>query len=102
MNLLKKSILIFVTLFVWSASSHEENSSSSQKLIEIIDYQYKSLEQLEPTLLRKNLARVLIVKKSIDVINESITENRESGRSAITFQTMRLIQNLIIQYRDCK
>ncbi len=45
------------------------------------------------------MARVLVVKNSAQAVVNDMEKNLREGRKEVTFQTLRLVQNLIVQYR---
>src|SRR4051812_48082292 len=57
------------------------------------------VETLSPTVDRVDLARLTVLKTSIEAVIRDVQGNRSAKRKDITFQTLRFMQNLIIQYR---
>lgn len=61
--------------------------------------QVEILQQIRPSVERLDQARLLVIRNSLLTISQDMKDNVKAGRQEITFQTLRLIQNLIIQYR---
>lgn len=57
------------------------------------------IEAISPYVERIDLARLLVVKNSVAAVKTDMEANIANGKNEITFQTLRLIQNLIVQYR---
>lgn len=88
LTLSAKSITHFATRT--HASNNENEGFTGQ--IYLID-------QMVPLVEKGDLGRLHYVKKSIQAILENIEKNLKEGRIEITVQTLKLIQNLVIQYR---
>jgi hypothetical protein len=57
------------------------------------------MDKISPYVERIDLARLIVVKKSAEAVSADIVKNLAEGRNEVTFQTLRLVQNLIVQYR---
>lgn len=90
--------LIFIALTLLAIPLHAEESTSAQA-VALLNQQLGLLSTIEPTVERIDQARLLVVRKAIEAVIADIRDNKTAGRSEITFQTMRLLQYLIIQYR---
>lgn len=67
--------------------------------VSMLDEQVKIIDRIRPTVYRIDQARLLVIRKAIEDVATDIKQNKINGRSEITFQTMRLLQYLIVQYR---
>ena len=61
--------------------------------------QLQLLQQMQPYVERVNLARLFVVQTSLKNVIGNMEANVTFGKSEITMETIRLMQNLIIQYR---
>jgi hypothetical protein len=95
MSLAKIFMVFIFIIFSNEIFAATENSIpfSNQNLI---------LENLKENVERIDLARIVIIQKSVQAIIDNMADNLKTGRQEVTMQTMRLIQNLIIQYRFSK
>lgn len=92
-------------LLSWTMAFVPKTFAQDKKTDVILDplnEQIKLIEVLEPTVERVDLARLLVIKKMLQIITEDVKTNRNGKRKEVTFQTLRLIQGLIIQYRFSK
>lgn len=96
-NFLNTTFFLILTIFVSysSYSSGEILTDASTPLYE----QLQLLEYISPFVERVDYSRLLLIQGSVKVIIQDMEENIVKKRSEITFQTLRLIQNLIVQYR---
>lgn len=61
--------------------------------------QIQLIDNISPFVERVDLGRLMVVRKSVETVKDDMETNVKNGRREVTFQTLRLIQNLIIQYR---
>jgi hypothetical protein len=61
--------------------------------------QVKLMSDISPYVERVDMARLLVVKNTSQSVIDDMVKNVATGKKEVTFQTLRLIQNLIIQYR---
>lgn len=61
--------------------------------------QVSIIETISPFVERVDMSRLLVIKNTVNSVTDNILENEAAGRPQVTFQTMSLIQNMIIQYR---
>jgi hypothetical protein len=85
------AILITTILSTTAEANSEVNNNLNQQI--------RILETISPFVERIDQARLLVIKNSVHIVITDMKANVEAGRPETTFQTMRLIQNLIIQYR---
>ena len=57
------------------------------------------IDFMSPYVERADMARLLVVRNTVNGVIQDMEGNMRQGRKEITFQTLRLLQNLIIQYR---
>jgi len=94
MKLLK---MLFCCLFALPAFA--QTAGTPTGVSQAFDAQLVLLEKISPYVERMDLSRIMVIKKTITTVKEDITKNVTEGRNEVTFQTLRLIQNLIVQYR---
>lgn len=99
MNSLKSSL---ATLFLFGALFPQK--SHAQAIDPTVNFksQIENLTRIMPVVERPDLARVVAVRSTVNGVLEDINTNVQAGRQPVTFQTLRLIQGLIIQYRYSK
>jgi hypothetical protein len=61
--------------------------------------QQNLLKQIQPYVERIDLARLFVIQTSVKAVIDNMEANVDAKKSEVTMETMRLIQNLIIQYR---
>lgn len=61
--------------------------------------QMQIIFHLQPYAARIDLARLLIISNSLNAVVQDMRNNVAHNKSEVTFGTLRLLQNLIIQYR---
>lgn len=93
--MLTKLAALFLFVPVIAAAQPEP----SELTLNVLDEQIKILEQFRPTIGRLYTARLMVIRRAIDDVITDIKENKKNNRALITFQTMRLLQYLIVQYR---
>lgn len=86
-------VLIAMTFKTQAQVSMEQQAKS------ILENQLVLLDKIEPTVERLDLARIIVIRISINTVLNNITSNTAQNLSPITFETMRLVQNLIIKYK---
>lgn len=91
-KILKLSIFVLSLGLFFATAAKAQFDRNLSRQIEILDL-------IRPTIERIDMARLLVVRNSLTSIQADIKGNIEAGRQPTTFQTLRLIQNLIIQYR---
>ena len=96
--MLAKMMSLFSLLFLFTSLTVQANSEVTENL----NRQITILDTISPFVERVDQSRLLVIKNSVNVVLTDIKGNTEAGRPETTFQTMRLIQNLIIQYRFSK
>lgn len=79
-------------------NSHADDSNDSQ-IMQSFSRQFEILTLISPTVERIDQARLFVVRNSVAVVLEDMQNNLAAKKPLATFQTLRLIQNLIIQYR---
>src|SRR5690606_37511856 len=89
--------LIFVLLATtWNLSiSHAQTRGG-------IDRQIAILDLIRPVVERLDQARLLVIRNSLVAVSQDRAANLQASRSEFTFQTFRLIHNVIVQYRFSK
>lgn len=96
--MLKKSLICFFALFV-SFSAFADGPSDNKIVIQLFLRQVKLLNFLKEDAERIDQARIYVLANSLNAIIDNINSNIASDRPSTNFQTLRLIQNLVIQYR---
>jgi len=74
------------------ADSHTPSTEPLYQQVGLLDF-------MSPYVERVDMARLLVVRSTVNGVIQDMEANLREGRKEITFQTLRLIQNLIIQYR---
>jgi hypothetical protein len=64
--------------------------------------QVELLKEIQPFVERVDLSRLFVVQTSVTSIIGNMESNVASGKKEVTLETMRLLQNLIVQYRFSK
>jgi hypothetical protein len=95
-----KQLLKIVCLgfFIANFSTVKANEDILE-ILALLEGQVSLIEEIAPTVERVDLARLLIVEKAVNELISDIKSNRESGKRDITRKSMRLLDNLIIQYK---
>lgn len=88
-----KLLLLFAVNFPLCSFAETPNINNN------IERQVKIIDFIKPFVERVDQARLMVIRKSLNSILEDISTNASAGRNSVTFQTIRLIQNLIIQYK---
>lgn len=83
----------FLSLFFFATAAFA--SPATEPLAE----QVRLMNEISPYVERVDMARLLVVRNSVGNVILDMENNVKSGKKEITFQTLRLIQNVIIQYR---
>lgn len=60
------------------------------------------LQNIEPYVERVDLSRIYLIQTSVKTVIQNMEDNVAAKKQEVTMQTMKLIQNLIIQYRFSK
>ena len=92
---LKISSLLLATFLLLSMAA----KAGDEEVVTNLKDQLNILNTLSPFVERVDQARLLVIKNSVNAVLEDIQSNLAQSRPTTTFQTIRLIQNLIIQYR---
>ncbi|MGZ6478686.1 MAG: hypothetical protein ACXWQE_05250 [Bdellovibrionales bacterium] len=61
--------------------------------------QVELIQAMQPYVERVDLARLLLIKTSVTNVIQNIESNAAAGKNPVTMETMRLLQNVIVQYR---
>jgi hypothetical protein len=61
--------------------------------------QLELIQDMQPYVERINLARLFVIQTSIKNVVGNMEANVSAGKNEVTMETLRLMQNLIIQYR---
>lgn len=61
--------------------------------------QLQEIDLIAPYVERIDYSRLMVVRKSVENVKNDMEANVAAKRNEVTFQTLRLIQNLIVQYR---
>lgn len=64
--------------------------------------QLSLLTSMEPYVERIDISRIYLIESSIKIVIQNMEDNVAAKKQEVTMQTMKLIQNLIIQYRFSK
>lgn len=92
---LKLSTLLLAAFLIFPTSVQ----ATDEGVVINLEQQINILNTLSPFVERIDQARLLVIKNSVKVVLEDIQNNLSQSRPTTTFQTIRLLQNLIIQYR---
>jgi hypothetical protein len=92
-----RSLLVTLTLLVLTTLPNPAQAASSTAAP--FEEQVRLIDSVSQYVERIDMARLLIVKSAVKAVIENLAANAQGGKKEITFQTLRLIQNLIIQYR---
>lgn len=96
--MIKKYLLsLLMTLSFFTMTQAED--STNKEVMALFSRQIEILTLISPAVERIDLARLLVVKNSVAIIYKDMQDNLATQKPLTTFQTLRLIQNLIIQYR---
>ncbi len=87
--------LIFVLFTLTSVCSLAAEVDKTKRFKEQIALMIKVSRFVE----RADAARLLVIRNSAEKVVTDIDDNVAKGREPVTLQTLRLMQNLIIQYR---
>lgn len=90
---------IMVILLMLAGAAAFAEPEPSELTLTVLGEQMRILDRLEPTVERIDLARLKVIRRAIEEVAGDIERNKKEGRAQITFQTMRLLQYLIVQYR---
>lgn len=90
--------IVCLGLFITNATALKANEDTLE-ILALLNGQVSLIEEITPTVERVDLARLLIVEKAVNELISDIKANRESGKRDITRKSMRLLDNLIIQYK---
>lgn len=98
---MNRLIAIIITIFLLTPSTGKVQGPVpiEDQIIELLTKQKDILTEIEPGLERFQRSRIVVIRKAVDVVIADIVNNRSRGQSPVTFQTIRLIQYLIVQYR---
>jgi hypothetical protein len=77
-------------------------ASAADAILDPLHEQEQLIDSLTATVQRVDMARLQVVRTTIETVAQDIENNRKLGKKDVTFQTLRLMQNLIIQYRFSK
>lgn len=86
--------LLYVTFFLMSPQFVQATAATDPLLVQI-----ELINNISQYVERMDLPRLYVIRSTVDTVVKDMQENVRTGRQEITFQTMRLLQNLIIQYR---
>ncbi len=99
----------FLKIFIGTASlmgstffgtpSFAQSAATASDAVKDFNQQIQILQQIQPYVERMDLGRLLVIRNSIQAVIQNIESNQAAGKNDITMETMRLLQNLIIQYR---
>lgn len=87
--------IFFAFVFLMSQAAFANPTSTTQPFYRQIEL----LNEIAPYVERIDTARLFVVRNGVEAVKSDIEANVQAGKNEITFQTLRLIQNLIIQYR---
>ncbi len=90
--------LIFILLATWS----QAQTTAQGPQISGIEKQIVILDTIRPVVERLDQARLLVIRNSLMVVIQDRAANLQAGRAEFTFQTLRFIHNVIVQYRFSK
>lgn len=91
-----KLLFVFIFSIVVQASAWAGTpTANSQPFYD----QIQQLDAIAPYVERTDYSRLLVIRKSVEQVIQSMEDNVASGLKEVTFQTLRLIQNVIVQYR---
>ena len=74
-------------------------TENANDIIPKFEKQLEIITMIAPTVERTDQARLFVIRNSISFVIQDMNANIVAGKPLTTFQTLRLIQNLIIQYR---
>lgn len=94
---MQKFIILIATIFTFqvSADTATEPTAAAKPLYE----QVENLDYVSRYVERTDLSRLLVIQKNIQLVIEDMANNLKAGKQEVTMPTLRLIQNVIIQYR---
>jgi hypothetical protein len=90
------ALVILISLISFSTI---QASSESLEIIEILSKQIQLMDSIEPTVERVDLSRLVVIRKAVNTLKHDIENNKADGKREITRKTMRLLDNLIIQFK---
>lgn len=91
------SVYLILTFLI--SNSSFSNAQSPTEASRPLYQQVQLLEEISPFVERVDYSRLVLIQSSVKVIIQDMEENLQQKRNEITFQTLRLIQNLVVQYR---
>lgn len=90
---LKTFVIIFLlTLTALAQATDSEATKPLNRQMQLID-------SLKPFADRQDLARLYVINSSIRVVIQDMNSNVAQNKSEVTVATIRILQNLMIQYR---
>ncbi len=98
LSIVNSTLIVFFNLLILTTITSAQ-VTMEQQAKSILESQLDIIAKIEPTLERIDLARIMVIKNSIDSVLKNMASNSSENISPITFETLRLIQNLIIKYK---
>ncbi len=90
----------FISLFCLLLSGlFGSGAAEARPATAMLFQQITQLDAISPYVERIDLARLLVIRSAVQAVAQDMERNVRDGKSEVTFQTLRLIQNLIVQYR---
>jgi|GEM_PF-4427230 len=95
-------LILFIAIGLPAFHVGAQNVESADDSQTFFEEQIVIIQEISPYVERIDKARLRVIERSLESILANIHVNTGAGRSPVTFQTLRLIQNLIVQYRFSK
>lgn len=90
-----KILSALVCLMTFSFFAHAKPTAATKPFYDQLDL----MQQIAPYVERIDISRLIVIQKSVKAVTDDMETNVREGRKEVTFQTLRLVQNLIVQYR---